>query len=521
MIRPTVFNLLYHITPFSDSDAWRRNVSQLLRRIHVFNGRRVVGVATGAGGVPLIPIEDVKSVFGNERIDHWVLSDQCDRQQKHSPTFYAMMDFVKSSDPHQATFYAHAKGVSCPGSNTITSWRNEMYHYCLDDVSNVAKLLTDYVCAGTHKFTTPMRSQMQLTEAQRECPWHYSGCFWWFRNDAVFTQDWTVVPMNGYAVEFYLPMLFSSPKAACLFNENPAWPYHASAHQDWPDPPDWENWLRPNLKPPITTRHLIYHLAPMAHNDVWIRNLADLFSHLDLFNGRRIMGIASGLELRNPAPIIEMVKRRGFETFVVDNDPWLREAKTFPELLNLVRDDSPSSALFYAHSKGVSLGLPQIPPGPNTVSPVRNPGVGDSAIHRWRRSMYFYNLARADDCLSLLEKRSCVGSFRCTPRSATRTEFPGGEFRHGLVNLHRWHYAGSFFWARCDSLFSHPRWQEMANIRHGWTTEAFPGNLFSMPESGCVESDTWLPRLEEHFGPCGQDNPGWEVIAREWTELAS
>lgn len=40
-------NLLYHVTPFASNDIWLRNIRQLVKRIDLFNGRRLIAVATG------------------------------------------------------------------------------------------------------------------------------------------------------------------------------------------------------------------------------------------------------------------------------------------------------------------------------------------------------------------------------------------------------------------------------------------------------------------------------------------
>lgn len=242
---PRIFNLIWHCTPCASNDVWERNVYQLLQRIESFNGKRIVGVATGANGMPLASLAEVKQRFNRTRIDEFVTADNCDNHFRETPTFYPMMDMVRSDNPDEATFRAHAKGVSYNhDSKGVTSWRNAMYKYLLDDFGTIRRALTTHPVVGAFRQANPngdLKKFKQLTPLiQETCRWHFAGTFWWFRHDALFSNPkWRDVPMDcGWAVEFYLPFLFNYDQTFCTFGDGIKAPY-TNQPESLPDPPDW------------------------------------------------------------------------------------------------------------------------------------------------------------------------------------------------------------------------------------------------------------------------------------------
>ena len=43
----TTLNLIYHVCPYADSDVWRSNVEEIVRRWPIFNGKKVIAISTG------------------------------------------------------------------------------------------------------------------------------------------------------------------------------------------------------------------------------------------------------------------------------------------------------------------------------------------------------------------------------------------------------------------------------------------------------------------------------------------
>lgn len=213
----TTRNLIYHITPFATNDIWLRNVQQLLKRIDLFNGRRVIAIATGEG---LVAPDQVQAAFGNHQVE--IITRPNSAQLRENATFLALLESVADSDPHTATFYAHAKGVGkdvcCLGPPRGSRyWRNSMYHELLDDWSRINELLIDSAIVGTHRRQHNENHQI-YPDGQSTSPWHFAGTFFWFRNQDVFsTEKWREVwQPTGWGAEAWPGRMFDFEQSACV-----------------------------------------------------------------------------------------------------------------------------------------------------------------------------------------------------------------------------------------------------------------------------------------------------------------
>lgn len=206
------FNLLYFIAPFANSDVWRWNVRELKKRLPLFNGRRIVAIATGK---EMSPIEEVMHEFAGHRVRFIV--DENDPSAGESAMFGDMLSLVQSTDSSEATFYAHAKGVSKPVDESVRKWTNWMYEYCLDDIAAIRTALASHACAGAFKTITGSPPE---NFPGRYSLWHFSGTFFWFRNAALFSRhNWRDVDRHFWGTEAYLSKLFTPDEAYCFFGE--------------------------------------------------------------------------------------------------------------------------------------------------------------------------------------------------------------------------------------------------------------------------------------------------------------
>jgi PAS domain-containing protein len=215
--RITKRNLLYHVTPFATNDIWLRNVRQLLKRIDLFNGRRVIAVAIGDG---LVPPEEVRNAFGRHEIE--LLTRPNSRELRENVTFLPLLERIADPDPQTATFYAHAKGVAkdvmCLGDPLGSRyWRNAMYHELLDDWPRIDELLEDYAIVGTHR-RQHNEDHRIYPDGQSESSWHFAGTFFWFRNRDVFaTNRWREVwQPTGWGAEAWPGRMFDFEQSACV-----------------------------------------------------------------------------------------------------------------------------------------------------------------------------------------------------------------------------------------------------------------------------------------------------------------
>jgi len=277
--RPIRLNLIYHVAPFAKSDVWKKNIRQLLKRWDVFNGQRIIAIATGDG---MDAVDEVKRLFrrdhGHEKHENHekdmadafrvfggnspvFIEVANDRVLRENASFLPLLEAVQSTDPGEATFYAHAKGVTTIGDvEGVMYWRNLMYHALLDDPEAIKDALTRYAIVGTHRKTTT---------AEYPCgaksPWHFAGSFFWFRNDALFgrrslvigpsslvegmqapvsrvtndkgpmTNDgiaatWRDVPPHGWGVEAYPAAMFDLEEACCLAMDEPVNAYDPATY---------------------------------------------------------------------------------------------------------------------------------------------------------------------------------------------------------------------------------------------------------------------------------------------------
>jgi hypothetical protein len=60
---------------------------------------------------------------------------------------------------------------------------------------------------------------------------------------------------------------------------------------------------------------------------------------------------------------------------------------------------------------------------------------------------------------------------------------------------HGWHFAGTFWWARHDKLFSQPDWDKLPV--HRYAVEAYLANFFKSEEAACLAYDG----IEDPYDP--------------------
>jgi len=152
-------------------------------------------------------------------------------------------------------------------------------------------------------------------------------------------------------------------------------------------------------------RNLIYHIYPVK-NSIWRWNVDQISKHLNIFNGKKIIGIAIDDKTDDLRSVCELFDT-SCEFIINKNNPYLGELNTFLPALQIV--SSPSDIIFYAHAKGVTKGT--------------------KPVMAWAKAMYDINLASVSRIDKLIMNGySAVGCFRI------------GE------ELKNWYFAGSFFW---------------------------------------------------------------------------
>lgn len=223
-------NLIYHIAPLKNNDLWERNVEQLMRRIDVFDGKCYIAIATGAADLlhsPDYVRAKIKRLTNKIGIEFVQVPN--DRRLREVASFRILIERVNTRSSDQVTFYAHTKGNSTyDDARGALYWRNMMYHKLLDGWESCMDTLVSHKMAGTTKMNwsdidrSPFPSAIQNTNK-----WMYAGTFFWFRNDAVFSNPkWDQIQNDRYGAEAWPGEMFESEECATMF-------------QPWPERKFW------------------------------------------------------------------------------------------------------------------------------------------------------------------------------------------------------------------------------------------------------------------------------------------
>lgn len=230
------------------------------------------------------------------------------------------------------------------------------------------------------------------------------------------------------------------------------------------------NWIRPAFNgtfvpdPEWTSeiRHLTYHVWPTKKHDGWKWNLQQLAKQIDLFNGKRILGVVTGSDTDSAATVIDYAASMGISfTHVVEraNNSNLREVVTWLPMLELLHPEhaGKNEVVFSAHAKGVRH---------------IDPFAEGSTLLPWTETMYRYCL-EWNRVEPQINQKMATGCFRRFNNFKT----PGN---------YQWHYSGTFFWWRLAEIGKR-NWRTVDQKFFG--TESWIGHQAHESETGCLLLD--------------------------------
>jgi hypothetical protein len=221
-------NLLFHVYA---AGQWRWHVERLAAAMDQFNGRRIVALAMAN---ETESPEIVRAAFGPKRHSIEFIEVKNDARLREVASFRRLLAEVSSTRPHEAAFYGHTKG-NTTADNPLGAelWTRTMYRVLLDDPSRIGEVLRYWPAAGMNvlHWSAEAPYPSQLAHGN----WMFGGTFFWFRHDAIFTQDWNSVPDDRYGAEAWLSGIL--PFAS-------GW----SAYQAWPEtlyptPSPYDPWM--------------------------------------------------------------------------------------------------------------------------------------------------------------------------------------------------------------------------------------------------------------------------------------
>lgn len=238
---PVRRHLVYHILPVS-GPVWRRGVDQLRLRWNLFTGMKVIGIATGGpvmahkGDGKQYPLESAKKVREYLPPDCEVI------EYENAPNRWELSGWPKlwrrlfeGCQDDDAVLYAHAKGVTRPGHQTVHAWADEMYRLNLDYWDVVEELLKNHPVAGAFK-----RAGSTLARACKDTPgmenshWYFAGNFWWSRCGPLREKMAAVpVPPDPWGAEAWAGLAWGWQEAGSVWT-------HVGTNRHYYGKPDWD-----------------------------------------------------------------------------------------------------------------------------------------------------------------------------------------------------------------------------------------------------------------------------------------
>lgn len=211
----SIRHLLYHLYPdkLNDGEIWRRNMAALKKRIALFNGRRIIGVAIGPQTHQLADVEGELAGCDCEIFS-----------VKNAPTMRECTTLVKLYEkvsqytgPEHVTLHAHGKGISSEAWATgVQRWTDALYETCLDYWPVVNRMLQSYPIVGPFK---RHYTDWKTPNFTSKSTWHFSGSWRWFRNAEMFARKWQYVEPFWCGSESHPSMVFAESEAGNLVCE--------------------------------------------------------------------------------------------------------------------------------------------------------------------------------------------------------------------------------------------------------------------------------------------------------------
>lgn len=228
---PFTRHLAYHLYPVSGNGHWQWNVSQLRRRLSLFNGRRVVAVVTdpasGRKPDPVGPFapdtgrcipgcdtfEDVVREFGDDAVGIEFIRLDNDPGLREGVSWVPLMERMPRGQ-RDAIWYAQAKGTTRAPNHIARRWAEVLYEVMFDYWPVVLEQLETYPITGPFKKHGP-----GWHETQHKSDWHYSGSWFAVRAADLFATDWQVIDNGWSCIEPLPSQKFGHDDAGCVFHE--------------------------------------------------------------------------------------------------------------------------------------------------------------------------------------------------------------------------------------------------------------------------------------------------------------
>lgn len=219
-------NLIYHLYPLKDS-IWRWHLSQMKAYLPCFNGSRFVVVARDQW---TDHPNEVSTLIGKEAE---VIVVDNDPEMKEERSLLPILERLESSNPMEATFFAHGKGVSLRDPVRLRATMalvRALWFLNVGCIDLVDSLISRFDCIGAFR-------KIISTEPGEET-WRYAESFYWLAHSLIFSKSWRQYKHPDGTDAFpatYIPMARS-------FNLTENRPYSDLVHQV-PPLEECEEWV--------------------------------------------------------------------------------------------------------------------------------------------------------------------------------------------------------------------------------------------------------------------------------------
>lgn len=215
--RPMVRNLIYHVYPVATNEEWQLNVRELARYWNLFNGRKIVGIVVDD---ETLDAEAVKSAFPPDPAIEWLVQPNVP-DSGEVITWLPAMKQLESLNPDEATFYAHAKGVTHTIEkdgpvklNSVRRWRNYLYR---------ANLGLEPNCLDNALRSTTVLGALRCDKKFRPEPgrppalWHFVGTFFWINHGRFFAyREALTIGRSRWAIERHAGEIVPVSESTCI-----------------------------------------------------------------------------------------------------------------------------------------------------------------------------------------------------------------------------------------------------------------------------------------------------------------
>lgn len=239
-------HLLYFVCPISGNGVWQWNAEQIMRRIGLFNGKKILAIAQGGRPVreagkrkKITPLDTVEEVVKRLPGFDQVITVTNNSVVGEVVAWKELWSRVLPGNEGDATFYAHAKGVRRGLEHpTAIKWAEAMYETNLDYWPLVERSLKKYPVVGVFKklgfcFAGTIGGKSS---------WHYSGSFFWANNRDIVKRQWQHPPKMWAGCEALPGLIYSPEEAGCVFHEA------FGTHMELYNSTYWDMVVRPALE---------------------------------------------------------------------------------------------------------------------------------------------------------------------------------------------------------------------------------------------------------------------------------